>query len=401
MDEFSHSLTKRESKKHTFLLLLLGLLSFGGGTGRFAVGLGLFDLLLLYMFIKSIQTTKERFLRISKSDLRILAIFSAILFLGVFRTFAGREGLEYDYIITEIRFFLYFPVLYIISCHYRLNLKFISRILPYLILTYIIIWAILLIPGSFLFNIFNDDLILTIGDQQRFNGPSVLILVPIFLLLIHQKIWKLSLLILYSVLILLIFIKTGGRTYFLFYLFPFFFLLFKNRKNMLMFVLSVILIVSTFFILKEFTGGVFFERFLKVTNPSEDSSFMYRIYNIEEMLNRLNGEFLWIGNGIGSNYDVYLFGLKESFFLDNTFVTLIYKIGILGALSFFSIFLIKSSRIPRDLYVFEILSVFLIASISYHIILNPVFIFGYFLIFNYFKHNLKLENNPLLCQQEL
>lgn len=380
-----------KEKFDTTFLIALGLFSFGGATGRFILGLGVFDFLLLLMFSVSVFRINLRF-KVNYEDFKIIGILILILVGGVLRAKLGIKNTGYDYFITELRFFLYIPVLYFIATKFKLSLHIFERILPYLLLTYIFVWMFLLTPGNFIFNFFNNDLIYTIGSQERINGPSILVLIPLLLLLINQKTLKPLIIGLYTLLILVIFIKTGGRTYFIFYLVPIFFMMFNRRKNLKLFFLSVILVVAAYITLKEFTSSVFFERFLNITRVNEDTSFMYRVYNIEEMLSNLNGNTFWLGFGIGSNYEVNLFGWRKSFFLDNTFITLIYKIGLVGLILFFSIFLIKKKYIPKDLYYFEILSLLLIGSISYHIILNPVFVYGYFLIFNYFRSIHKLNN---------
>lgn len=381
-----------KSIDESFLLVLLGLFSFGGATGRLLFGFGFFDFLLIFMIILSIPKIWKRFYIVKKSDLIIYSICFLIIVAGSCRAFyMGLGGSKNEYFITELRFFLYIPVLYYITIHFELNINRFNKFLPYILAIYLLMWGIFLQSDSILFNFFNGNDIQSIGNLERFNGPPILILVPLLFILIKEdKIKPLSL-GLYSALILLVFIKTGGRTYFIFHTLPIFYLLYTKRKNLNFSLLAIALVIFSFFILKEFTNVEFFERFLSITNATEDTSFMYRIYNIQEMLNKLKGSSLWFGYGIGSNYEVYLYGWKMSFFLDNTFLTLTYKLGIIGLLFFFLLFLIQKKYIPKDLYLFEIVSLILIASISYHIILNPVFIYGYFLIKSYFKTNYKSE----------
>lgn len=379
-------------KTDTVLLILLGLFSFGGGSGRIIFGLGVFDVLLFVMLLISLSRLKRKE---GTLDIKFLSILFILILLGILRAKLGVMNVSYEFFITELRFFLYIPILYFITLKIKFSIQVFEKLLPFIILFNVFIWLFLLRPGSFVYDFFNDDVIYTIGSHERIRGPSILILTPLLLLLINQKSIKPLIIILYLVLVLLIFIKTGGRTYFIYYLLPLLFLMYKRRKNKKLLVLYSILILISIFILKEITSSVFFERFLKVAQVTEDSSFMYRIFNIQEMLSRLKGDVLWLGNGIGSNYEVDLYGWKKSFFLDNTFITLIYKIGIIGLFGFLSIFWINKNIIPRDLYIFEICSILLIGVISYHLILNAVFIFGYFLIFNYFRHNccLHTKNN--------
>lgn len=379
-------MNKLKESLDTISLITLGLFSFGGATGRFVLGLGLFDFLLLMMFSISVYRITQT-LKIRTDDIKILGILFLILLIGILRAKFSIENVRHDFFITELRFFLYLPILYIITLKFKLCISVFEKVLPFILLIYIFIWTVLLNPGTFIFDFFNNDFTYSMGTLERIKGPPILFLIPLLLILINQKPLKPLIIVLYTFLILAVFIKTGGRTYFIFYLFPIFYIMYKKRKNMKLFLLSVILILASYYVLKEFTSSVFFERFLNIVRVTEDSSFLYRVYNIEEMLSRLSSDTLWLGFGIGSNYEVNLFGWKSSFFLDNTFITLIYKIGLIGLIPFLSIFIIKKKYIPRDLYYFEIISLILIGSISYHIILNPVFVYGYFLIFNYFRSN--------------
>lgn len=376
----------------SLLLVLLGLFSFGGATGRLLFGFGFFDLLLIFMIILSIPKISKTYYKVSKSDFIIYSICFLIIFGGSCRAYyMGLGGIKIEYFITEIRFFLYIPVIYYITVHFELDIKRFAKFLPYILIIYLILWGVFLHNGSIIYNLFNGTDIHSIGDLERLSGPPILILIPLLLILIREKnITPLSL-SLYTVLILLIFIKTGGRTYFILHSLPLFYLLYTKRKKLNFLILAIVLIISSFFFLKEFTNAAFFERFLSITNATEDTSFMYRIYNINEMLTKLKGSSLWFGYGIGSNYEVNLYGWKMSFFLDNTFLTLIYKIGIIGTLFFSSLFVFQKKYIPNDLYLIEIISLVLVASISYHIILNPVFIYGYFLMKSYYKRNPKIK----------
>lgn len=382
---------KKETRE-TILIIVLSLLSFGGATGRFNFGFSFFDIMLILLLGHSFLKKRTNLLYVKKRDLIVFGILFFIIAFGAFRSKIGVSGLRSDYFITELRFYIYIPLLYYLSLEYKLNIDVFKKILPIILITYLIFWGVLLTEESAFYQFFNDDIASRIGNEERISGPPILALYPFLLILIKERSIKLLSLILYLALALLVFIKTGGRTYFVFSLLPIFYILFKNRKRLVWLVLSIILLFISFFLLKEFTSSVFFERFLNIANAKQDSSFMYRVFNIEKMLNGLNGTSLWLGNGIGSNYEFNFFGLRTSYFLDNTFITLLYKTGIIGLILFLSIFFINNKWIPRDIYYFELLGLILIALLSYHIILNPVFIFGYFLILNYYRN----QNHTIL-----
>lgn len=383
-----NQLSDLKSRKDTILLLLLGLFSFGGATGRFLLGFALFDIILVTLVCYSLIRIKGT---IGLVDFKIIIILSLLIALGIISSQFGRSPDGYSYFITEVRFYLYLPMIYFISMTFRFSLDYLEKILPVILVVYMLIWGLLLTPGSLLFRFFNTGFVSSIGDHLRINGPHVLILQPILLLLLYKKPVKSMIIILYSILIFLIFIKTGGRTYFIYYSIPLVFLMFKWRKNYKLVVLPIILLITSIILVKELTSQVFFERLLKVFSVTEDTSFMYRFYNITAMIKHFSGKILLIGYGIGSAYNFELFDMHTNFFLDNTFVTLIYKVGIIGLSAFLWIFVYEKSIIPIQVYLFELAGLILVGSLSYHLILNPVFLFGYFLVFNYFKntHNLK------------
>lgn len=373
----------------TLLLLLLGLFSFGGANGRFLFGLAVFDILLLAIFFIAIFNRKDAFYTIHWVDLAVITVFLSFIFYGFLRRYYLPGNVSYDFFITELRFFMYLPLIYYISVNLIFDINIFEKVLPYLLVFYIILWGVFITEGSALYNFFNDGGTTSIGEQERISGPSVLILVPLMMILIRQKSLSFITLILYNILILIVFIKTGGRTYFVFFLFPVFYLMYKKRGNLNLVFLAFIMIIGAIFTLKFTTEAAFFERFTKVTNVTQDGAFMYRVSNIIEMISRFDFPSFLFGNGIGSNYDVIIWFLHKSYFLDNSFMTLIYKIGITGLIIFLMIFFINKKCFPNDLYLFEIASLFLIAMMSYHIILNPVFLFGYFIILNYYRRSIR------------
>jgi len=234
--------TSKKQDFDTVLLILLGLFSFGGGTGRIIFGFGLFDFLLIIMLIISLLRINPS-LKFKSIDFKVVTILLLVLILGIFSAKSGMSNIKYEYFITELRFFVYIPLVYFITLKYKLSLTTFEKLLPYILLFYIPVWLFLLKPGNILFNFFNNDLIHSIGTQERIKGPSILILIPLLLLLINKKTIKPLNLILYVLLILIVFIKTGGRTYFIFYLLPIFYMMFRKRKNIKFFIFSLLLII--------------------------------------------------------------------------------------------------------------------------------------------------------------
>jgi hypothetical protein len=207
---------------------------------------------------------------------------------------------------------------------------------------------------------------------------------------------KQNIILLYSILVVIVFLQSGGRTYFIYNCIPIFYYFIRKKNKGLSIVFFFVLFLGIIFSVKNFSNSEFYSRFFNIVNLQNDSSFMYRVENIFEMFKTFNIFNALFGNGIGSNYIVFLYGWKESFFLDNSFITLVYKVGILGSLIFCSVFCVNKNVFPKDVYVFEIISLLIISSVSYHVILNPVFVFGYFVLYSYFFEEwFSLSNGPL------
>ncbi|VVS95306.1 hypothetical protein DBB_48830 [Desulfoluna spongiiphila] len=375
-----------KSNTDTFLLLSLGLSSFGGAHGRFIYGIGLFDILLIILFVRTFFLREDSLLIFNKDVFSMLIIYVLVILYGLYRTISEVNSTGYQFIIMELRFFIYYPVFFYITLKHSFNISFFQKIFPYISLCYIVMWTFCLYPGSeihnFLYDINNMQLI---GDKFRIFGPNVLIFVPLMLTLINcSKIRSLDVII-YCVLILIIFIKSGGRTYFIYYLIPIFYLLYQRRKQKKIVLISLLSLFCIYYFLTNYTDEFFLLRLSNVINVTSDSSFMYRVHNMLEMYEQLNTTNILFGNGIGSSYIVYLAGWRVSFFLDNTFATLIYKIGVIGLIIFMLPFLRARKIIPKSLYLCLISGLILIGSTSYHLITNPVFSYGFFLVFFLYK----------------
>jgi hypothetical protein len=111
--------------------------------------------------------------------------------------------------------------------------------------------------------------------------------------------------------------------------------------------------------------------------------------NISYMWNTLTEQVyaLLTGFGIGSNYDIYLTGMDRfGYFLDNTFLTMIYKVGLPVTLGYlFFIIKIFSKIDDRYLRYFIFSFLLIISVISYHFISNPGYLLTGLVLMNMFE----------------
>jgi hypothetical protein len=101
------------------------------------------------------------------------------------------------------------------------------------------------------------------------------------------------------------------------------------------------------------------------------------------------GYALFTGFGIGSNYDIYLTGMDRfGYFLDNTFLTMIYKVGVPVTLGYL-VFIVKvfSQIDDRYLRYFVFSFLLIISVISYHFISNPGYLLTGLVLMNMFEQS--------------
>jgi len=381
---------KYKYKYDTYLILLLGLLSFGGTAGRFNFGLSLFDFILIISLAYIVITRKVKY------NVNFL-----ILLLVVVYGFAISEinillnNNNYAFLLTEIRFYIYILLLYFISINMNLDKNILSNHIFTIILFYFILYF-LIYNQNFPYTIFNDSKIaLEFNKVGRYVAPVPII--AAFLLIIHiencnskntlNSFKNVVILIFYIFMIIGYFVTTGGRTVTIISLLPFLLLIKKFRYQ-------VILAISIYLVLKFiplFLNGYNFMRFQNIFNPLEDGAVNYRIINDTIMLNDIftHNFAFYFGFGVGSVYNVNISSFFSSFFVDNTFITIWYKFGIIVGILFFILIIkiileIKINAIRLIL----ILVIVLISLMSYHLITNPVYLFGIFLLGRFYEEDL-------------
>jgi hypothetical protein len=365
-----------------FLIILLGCFCIGN-SGRVLFGFSIFDLLLLI-------SLGWGFYICPKSNTGVFFWFFVIAF-GIFSIVIARSitksEISHSYIITELRYFLYFPLLFHVVSVYKIKTQGLKSILLFLITVYILIY-LFLHEGSFLYNFFNTKLVegedIPLGHEGRISGPQILFLsIIVFIYFTTEDKLSIWLIILYCGLIFLVYIKTGSRTELIISALPFIALFLQKRS-----ILPLLLIPIVLVIIPTFLNTIQLDRFYNILNPAGDSSLLYRIFNISIMLEQIfEDKFpLLLGYGIGSDYNVFLFGKEmHSYFLDSTPITLIYKIGLPLTIIVY-LYLIRMSKnlsVKNQSY---LLFFWMAPSlISYHLVTHQEYFLGYIFAISYFN----------------
>lgn len=376
----------------TLLFLLLGSFCFGGAKGRFLLGLSVFDLLLIVFFIRSVLTRKIAnpvfFLFGILGFGTIVAALNAIF-----------TDISYSYFVTEFRFYLYLPLIYQIIASSLFDKEKLQEYLRVLMIIYFIIFIFFLEPGGFVFNIFNEERSARAFDFiGRISGPQVIFLsIVYFITLASSKKINIINTVLYGVLVILIYVKTGERTVLLTNILPLVWLVYEKRS---VWMLSVIPILGS--VVPLYLNKTQIKRFNAILNPLDDPAFVYRLMNIKVMICEKmfeNFHSFISGFGIGSEYKVFVMWYPvESYFLDNSFVMFTYKLGLPVTLIFL-IFLysrILSLKLSSKLY----LAIFITipALTSYHLILQPAYLMSYFFAIKILKDSDYNENYSSLSK---
>lgn len=380
------SILKRENFKVnssainiTFIWVLL-FLSWGGTLGRFSFGLSFFDFFLIpaltWLVIKrKISISKSLYLLI------FLIIYGTIIIPINYYIFITPK--TYQYYITEVRFYLYIPLLFI----YIENSKSINKIKLFFIINSILFIVIYLLdkPGTFIYNYFNEAILNTnIEDSfikgDRVVGLPIIPLTAIMIVHILDKTLKPYIIIIYSLTLALFYFKTGSRTNLLFGSLPFILLIFEsNPKKKFFITLSLAFILLLLLSIMEKDS---LQRLSAIFHPLSDPSVNYRVLNYMVMMNDfINNPFnLIFGYGIGSNYIVNLSFHIESFFLDNTFLTVIYKVGIIGLIILLLFIRKEISGLAVKYKIIFSLLLLIPAISSYHAITQPAYFMTFFIV---------------------
>ncbi len=362
---------KRFKTNDTFWLILLGTLAFGGAKGRFLMGFSLFDFLLIFLFIKSLKRLKIQWVSIYFLSIAAYGVLVSII-TSYFTDIA------YNFFILEFRFYLYIPLFYQIIKSSNFEIKRVDKYLTVLILFYMFVYLFLLDYGSFVFDVFNTERPKNAFDfLGRISGPPTVFLSMLYFISINIK-SSIRNTVLYLILISIVYIKTGERTVLLVNLLPLFCLIYKKRS---VWMLAALPFAASFVPL--YVNKIQLKRFYDILDPMNDPAIRYRVENFRILLFEKMPEHphtFFTGFGIGSDYDAHVFtGFNHSYFLDNTFLMLLYKFGFLVGLFFIVIVYSRIAHLKLTQQLYLLVFITIPALPMYHLVIQPVYLISYFL----------------------
>jgi hypothetical protein len=184
--------------------------------------------------------------------------------------------------------------------------------------------------------------------------------------------------LLYLALITVAYIKTGARAALFVNLLPVFWLIYQKRS---VWMLAALPVAASFIPL--YVNAIQLKRFENIIHPLRDPAIRYRLENYRIMLFEQMPQYLhtyFTGFGIGSVYDAHVFKFyNHSYFLDNTFLMLLYKFGIVIAMVYIILVYSRVLHLSLKYQLYLIFFITIPALAMYHWILQPAYFIAYFL----------------------
>ncbi|WP_462281088.1 hypothetical protein [Salinivirga cyanobacteriivorans] len=370
----------REDRLQSLLLWLMLLFAFGGTFGRFFLGLSLFDFLLMATFFNVILSRK---LKLNRNLLLYFLLFLYGALIAFLNKYVFAVDKQFEFFITEGRFYLYIPILYLII----LNTKSLYEITDYFYVHVFIFIVVYLLnfPGTIIYSFFNSDLI-ELGIEEftengRVRGLPIIPLTIMVLLYFKNKRPRPIIIFLYLTAILVFYTRTESRTNLIFSLLPFVYLI-LNTKVQTKILILILTTLFVFYAVPFLLDPESLQRFQNILNPLNDPAVNYRLLNYANMFTELADNILVLifGWGIGANYTVNISIFLKSYFLDNTFLTMIYKVGVVGLIMFITILVKELKQFLLSTKLTFLLILLIPAISSYHVITQPAYLMAFFIL---------------------
>ncbi len=375
------------NRNDTFWLILLGCFAFGGTKGRFIAGLGVFDFLILYLFVRSLRR-----LTLHQITLYLFGVAVYGVLVAAMNKFLIHHTYK-DFFIAELRFYLYVPMIYQIVHTLEFKPSKLNLYLTVLILVYLVVYLFFMDYGSFLFEVFNEKRAKTAYDfLGRIKGPPMIMLSMLYFITLNYK-PKIYNTLLYLLLITVVYIKTGERTVLFVNLLPVFWLIYEKRS---IWMLAALPVAASFIPL--YVNTIQLKRFQNILHPLRDPAIRYRIENYRILLFEkmpAHPHTFLTGFGIGSDYDAHVFKyFNHSYFLDNTYLMLLYKLGLPMALFYIVLVYSRVGHLPLKYQLYLILFITIPALPMYHWLLQPAYLISYFIAIKFLTREVRTRLYP-------
>ena len=358
------------------IMIILLSITYAGISSNVLFGFRVVDILLLTFFIYKIG---------SKFKISFLIVLLFWLSTVLISTYIGIKE-ETKYLLSDIRFFSVLGIAAFLgySLGNETKIDFEKVYYRLLIITAALYILIFLFP--FLREYYVPASFLAEEHANTIYGPSVVVINFLYVYLVLIK--KNRTLLFYSTYLLFaVFIyslRISRQDLVIMLLFFAWSLLYSiHTKIKLKHILGAGILGATFLIFLYFNQN---ERIQGIFNPTQDTSFVYRILSNDAFLVKFNNaplENKLFGLGMGSSLPFFFnewFGVRWFVLLDNTPLTLLMKVGIYGLITylFLLFYPIRSLSFHKKIVLlFPVLfSMFLFS----HAIYNLLYIFGLYLV---------------------
>lgn len=374
------------SSKLNLLSISLVLISifYAGLTSDIFFGIRGYDVIIIFLFFIFLNFKDK----ISPVEIYIYSSFFFFLSLGFY------FGLVYEnpFLIGGVRewIVLIMTIFVGIRAGKIINVEVIENIFKYSILFLTIIY--LALPFSYDLNSYYAPLELfsVMSDQGgRIHGPNPLFITYLYILLgIKNRNFSTNSIIFLCFLVF-VFVMAQGRQMFAIMFGSYILLTYYRGYRfvpllLLLFGFSLIIIAESLNIQQ-------LDRLSGIINPFDDTSFLYRLMSNEQF-----GEFFFnsgalkilFGHGFGATVPLFLntyLGLVSFVLLDNTILTLMLRIGIIGTIVFYGWFIFSSGGLKAHLNLFLWTPIIIGTFLSAHILTNPLYALGFFISVNFLK----------------
>lgn len=357
-------------------ILLLLSVTYAGISSNVFFGFRVVDFLILIFFLLKLKR---------RIGLNIIIIFSLWIISIMISTIVGVVN-KTPFIASDIRFFLVFVLAayigYSIGKQSSINMNSLFyKLMFFTLIIYFIIPLFDLLRFFYIPESFQKD-----EHSNTVFGPSTIIVNYLFVYLVlvnkNRSFWFYSSYLIFAITIYSFRIsRTDLALMVLFFVWSILYRMgdqIKAKHVLLTIVLFILGVVGLYVNDNERIQGLF--------NPSEDSSFIYRILSNNEFLRQFHDAPIIkniFGFGIGSTIDTRFndwFGNITLTILDNGPLTVIMKTGIFGLLIFIAIlyYPLRGFSFKRKLIL--ILPILLSLALFSHVIYNLLYILGFYFI---------------------
>jgi hypothetical protein len=377
--------------KNILTLILILICGFYAGlTSRIFGGLRVYDILLL-CGILILLLKKEQVL-----PLNAIWGLGALLFVFLISTVLAYFNRN-EFIMSGIREWLILILSFLFGflLAQRLEIINISITFNYSVALISFIYILIYFLPEFGYYYAEVDNLASKKDYLgRIQGPSIIITVYLYIILIRTNYRVLSISFRFFLFSLIVFGFTQSRQNLVIMLSVLFLGVFFSKYRKYSYVLLVFTIISCLVFFTLFDGYAA-QRIENIVSPFKDTSFLYRVLSNQEFLSEFFSSGwvnVFLGNGLGASYSIYLgdfIGTVKLVILDNSILTLLLKTGLIGTTIFYGALIFNSTKVYNVDRFLIWLPIIIATLLSAHVVTNPTFVMAFAFAIHFLRRHYK------------